>query len=76
VAVGAQRDQIRLIVVAPLAAQLFVVDLQVSHGTTELTLPAIAAQNLLSELIIWFRIKPQARLLGPNPIHEAFSVTS
>ena len=39
-------------------------------------LPAIAAQYLFSELVVELGIKPQARSLGSNPVHEAFSVTS
>jgi hypothetical protein len=75
-AAGAQRYQIQIVIVPLPAAKLFVMDLKVLSGTTELTFPAIAAQDLFSELIVRLRIKPQARLLGPNPIHEAFSVTS
>jgi hypothetical protein len=41
-----------------LAAELFVVDLQVLPGATELASPAIAAQNLFSELVVWFAIEP------------------
>ena len=75
-AVGAQRNQIRVVIVALLAAQVLVVDLQVLSGTTELASPAIAAQNLFSKLIVWFGIKPQARSLRSNSLHEAFPVTS
>jgi hypothetical protein len=75
-AVGAQSYQVRFIVVPLLAAQLFVVDLEILPRTTDLTLPAIALQYLFSQLVIRFGIKPQARALGSNSLHEAFSVTS
>src|SRR6476646_10616908 len=51
-------------------------DLQVLAGTTDLASPAVAAQNLFSELFVWLVIKPEARSLGSNPLHDAFSVTS
>ena len=73
---GAQGNQVQIVIRALLAAQLLVVDLQVLSGTTDLASPAIAPQYLFSELVVWFGIKPQARSLGSNPIHEAFSVTS
>jgi len=43
-AAGAQGNQIQIVIRAPLAAQLFVVDLQVLLGATDLALPAVAAQ--------------------------------
>ena len=75
-AVGAQGNQVRIVIRALLAAQLLVVDLQVLSGTTDLASPAIAPQYLFSQLVIRFGIKPQARSLGSNSLHEAFSVTS
>lgn len=74
-AAGAQSYQVRFIVVAPLAPQLLVVDMQILPGTTELASPAIASQHLFSELVVWLWIEPQAWPLGSNPGHEAFSVT-
>ena len=73
---GAKGDQIRVVIVALLAAQLLVVDMKVLFGTTDLASPAIALQHLFSELVVWFGIKPKAWLLGSEPVHEAFSVTS
>ena len=75
-AARAQRDQIRLLVFALLTPQLLVVDMQVFLGATELASPAIALQHLFSQLIVHLGIKPQARLFGSNPLHEAFPVTS
>ena len=75
-AAGAQGNQVQIVIRALLAAQLLVVDLQVLSGAADLASPAIAAQYLFSELFVELGIKPQARSLGPNPVHEAFSVTS
>ena len=75
-AVGAKGNQIQIVIRALLAAKLLVMDLQVLPRTTDLALPAIATQYLFSELVVRFGIEPQARSLGSNPVHEAFSVTS
>jgi len=75
-AAGAQADQVRVVIRAVLAAQLLVVDLQVLSGTTELALPAIAAQHLFAQLFVELVVEAQARSLGSNPFHEAFPVTS
>jgi hypothetical protein len=76
VTAGAQGNQVRVVIVAPLAAELLVMDLQVLPGTTNLASPAVAAKHLLSQLFVRFGIKPQTRSFGSYPIHEAFSVTS
>jgi hypothetical protein len=55
-AIGAQGDQVQVVITALLATQLFVMDLQVFPGTTYLTSPAIAPQNLFLELVVWFGI--------------------
>ena len=73
---GAQGNQVRVVVVALLAAELFVVDVQILSGATDLASPAIATQHLFSQLIVQLGIKPHARALGSNAVHEAFSVTS
>jgi hypothetical protein len=67
---GAQGNQVRVVIVALLAAELLVVDLQVLSGTADLTLPAIAAQDLLPELVVWPGVKPQTTTPRPNPGHE------
>ena len=64
--VSAQGNQVQIVVVALLAAQFLVVDLQVLPGTTDLASPAIAPQYLFSQLVVRFGIKPQARSLGSN----------
>ena len=58
---GAQGDQVRVVIVALLAAELLVVDLQVLPGTADLASPAIATQYLFSELFVQLGIKPQTR---------------
>ena len=76
VTAGAQGDQVQGVIVALLAAVLLVVDLQVLPGITDLASPTIPTQNLFSELFVGFGIELQARLLGSNPPHEAFSIAS
>ena len=66
-AAGAQGDQVRIVIRALLAAQLLVMDLQVLSGTTDLALPAIAAQYLFSELFVELGMKSLARALGRIP---------
>ena len=73
---SAERNQIQFVIGALLAAQLLVVDLQAFSGTTDLASPAITTQDLLSEPFVGFGIKPQARSLGSNPLHDALAVTS
>ena len=76
VTAGAQGDQVRVVIVALLASELLVVDLQVLPGATDLALPAIATQYLFSEVFVELGIKLQARSFGSNSLHEAFSVAS
>ena len=59
-----------------MAAELFVMDLQVLSGTTDLASPTIAAEHLFSELVVELDFQPLARSLGTNRAHEACSVTS
>jgi hypothetical protein len=69
--VSAQGDEVQIVVVVLLAPQLLVVDMQILPGTTDLASPAIAPQYLFSQLVVRFAIKPQARSLGSNSLHEA-----
>jgi hypothetical protein len=48
VTAGAQGNQVRVVIVPLLAAELLVVDLQVLPGATDLALPTVAAQYLFS----------------------------
>src|SRR6202035_2980193 len=63
-------------IVAALAPEFLVVDLQILSGTTDLASPAIATQYFISELFVEFGLKSQAWSLGSNPVHEAFSPPS
>jgi len=49
-----QRNKVQIVIVALLAPQLLVVDMQILPGTTELASPAIAPQCLFSQLVIRF----------------------
>ena len=65
VAFGAQRDQIQVVIIALLTAQLLVMDVKVFvRGAADLAFPAIALQHLFSQLVVRSAIKPEARLLG------------
>jgi hypothetical protein len=75
-AVSAQGDEVKIVVVGLLAPQFLVVDLEISPGTTGLASPAIAPQYLFSQLVVRFGIEPQAGSLGSNSLHEAFPVAS
>ena len=52
VACSAKGDQIFFAIFARLAAELFVMNLQVRHSSAELASPAVAAQHLLTELLV------------------------
>ena len=73
---GTQGDQVLFGIIAALAAKFLVVNLKIRPGAATLASPAIATKYLLPEPFVQLGIKPQARLLGSNPVHEAFSVTS
>ena len=52
VAARAQRNQVLLVIVALLAAELLVMDLQILSGTADLASPTIAVQHLFSQLVV------------------------
>jgi hypothetical protein len=66
-------DQVPLGIVAGMAAEFFVVDLEVGHRAARLAFPAITAQHLVAELFVWLGIKPQTRSLWSDAIHDAFA---
>jgi hypothetical protein len=72
VACRTKRNLLR--VVAGVAAEFFVVDFEVGLRATQLTSETVATQHLVAELFVQFGIKPQARQLRSDPIHDAFSV--
>jgi hypothetical protein len=57
---GTRRTGNQVRVVALLAADLLVVDLQVLSGTADLTLPAIPLEYLLPKLLVQLGIQPQS----------------
>ncbi len=60
----AERDEIRLRIIAIQAAEFFVVDLQIRHHPTRLTSPAIATQHPMPQAFVRNRIQSQARESG------------
>ncbi len=66
-------DQVLLGIIAGLAAEFLVVNLEVGHRAARLASPAIAAQYLVAELFVLLGIKLQARTFCQQPIHDAFS---
>jgi hypothetical protein len=75
-AVGAQGDQVQIVIRSLLTQQSLVLDLQVLPGTADLTLPAISLHYLLPKLAVQLGIKSQAGLFRGDAVQEAFSVTS
>ena len=69
-------NQVFLGIIAALATEFLVVDLQILSGTTDLASPAIASQYFISELFVEFGLKAQAWSLGLNTVHETFAVVS
>jgi hypothetical protein len=63
-AASAKDNQVRVVIVALLAAQLFVMDLEISPRTADLASPAVTAQYLFSELFITLGTEPHARSSG------------
>jgi len=51
-------NQVRVVVLALLAAKLLVVDLQVLSGAADLTPPPISLEYLLPKLLVQLRIQP------------------
>ena len=49
-----ESNQVGIDIFALLAPKLLVMDVQILPGATELASPAIAAQYLSSELVVWF----------------------
>jgi hypothetical protein len=61
---GAYGDQVQIVIWALPTAQVFVVDLQVLPGATDLASPGVAAQHLFSEVVVGLGIKSDARLFA------------
>jgi hypothetical protein len=73
-ALAAQRDQVRLGIVAGTAAKLFVVNLKIRHRAARLASPTVAAEHAVAKLVIRFAVQAKARVLLSDSIHEVPSV--
>jgi len=60
VARSAKCDEVALGIIAGVAAELFVVNVQVRHRAAGLTAPAVSTQNLLPQSLVGHRMQPQA----------------
>jgi hypothetical protein len=56
------------------AAEFLVMNFQVGHCTAELASPAVAAQHLLTEVVVQNGVQPHSGMLWQNPIHDTFWV--
>jgi hypothetical protein len=74
-ALPAYGNQVLLGVVAGVAAELFVMEFESGHCAARLASPPITTKHLVTELFVELGIKPQARLLRSDLIHDAFSFT-
>jgi hypothetical protein len=72
----AKCDQILGNIVAESTSRLNVVDLKVLHAPARLATPAISLQHFMAELLISFRVKPQARSSGTDPSHSVTCTSS
>ncbi len=75
VTIEAQRDEIPLVIIAAVAAKLFVVNFKVGHGTAQLTAPAISPQYLLPKVLVTVLLEPDRRLFRQNLLHWICSFT-
>jgi hypothetical protein len=72
---NADGNEILFRVVAGVAAKLFVMDFQVRHRTARLTTPAIATQDLPSQVLVGWRIEPQGCRFWTSGAHDTFSLS-
>jgi hypothetical protein len=68
---GAERDQVLVGIVSGLASMLLMVDLKVHPCATCLASPAVPPQDLSTELLVRFRIQPQALTFLSDRAHKA-----
>jgi len=71
VAVGTQRDQIALGVIACLASALNVVDLESAQGTASLAAPAIPFEDLLVQPVVGIGTQPNPAAFCSGRFHAA-----
>ena len=75
VACRAKRNEVLLRIVAGLATEFFVMNLEIRHCAAQLASPAVAAEHLVAELFVKLGLKPYGRSLWSDPIHDTFSAT-
>jgi hypothetical protein len=66
----AQRDQVRLGILAGTAAKLFVVNFKIGHRATRLASPTVAAEHLVAKLVVQFAVQAKAWVLWSDTVHE------
>src|SRR5437667_9059082 len=69
-------NQVLLRIFSRLAAQFFMVNLQVQHRAAELALPAVSPEYVLAELLVVLLLEPGRCLFRHTSIHWIFSVTN
>lgn len=75
VASRAQRNQVRLGVIAGLAAEVFMVNLKVGHRAARLASPTISAKDPVAQSFINVGLEPQRCTFRSNRIHKVLLVT-
>jgi hypothetical protein len=70
----AQRDQVRLGILAGTAAKLFVVNFKIGHRSARLASPRVAAEHLGTKLVVQFAVQAKAWVLWSDTLHEISSV--
>jgi len=71
VAFTAKSNKVPLAIIAAATAELLMMDFQIRHRAAALAAPAISPQHLLTQLLVFTRVKPDARLLRTNLLHDA-----
>jgi hypothetical protein len=64
-----QRDQVVLGVVAPVTAELLVMNLKIVQTAARLTFPSIPLQNFATELLVGLGRKSQTRMFWSDRIY-------
>ena len=62
-------DQVLIRIVSTLAAQFFMVNLQVRQGTAYLAPPAVSPEYVLAEFSVILLLEPDRRLFRHGSIH-------
>src|SRR5947199_67109 len=62
VAFTAKSNKVPLAIIAAATAELLMMNFQIRHRAAALAAPAISPQHLLTQLLVFARVKPDARL--------------